>query len=247
MRGHLQQEVPQRRNVRRRHGLREQLLHRRLLLRHRVQRRLPGLLAEQDRLEQRRVRRGDPGHRPRQRVREGGPAHLWSHGGVWQRSVRVLSARHRLPAGVVPRQRHGNPAEDLRRLRGVRHAQSIESGVLVWAVLPDRAGACSCSSNAQCKSGDYCEKSVCEPKKPQGEPCALSYECATEKCVDGVCCNFACDAECLACSAVLKGYLPDGVCGGVRYGDPESQGICRTPRPPRAATTGSASVHPRGA
>lgn len=56
-------------------------------------------------------------------------------------------------------------------------------------------------------------------RKPNGEACALAVDCASDFCVDGVCCNSACgggvDSDCQACSAA-KGAAANGVCGAVQ-------------------------------
>lgn len=62
-----------------------------------------------------------------------------------------------------------------------------------------------------CPSGTYCDVTVseCLPQRAAGEACSDSAECATGWCVDGVCCNNACDDTCERCN------------------DPEWMGVCR--------------------
>jgi hypothetical protein len=49
--------------------------------------------------------------------------------------------------------------------------------------------------------------------RPPGAPCSEEEECASRHCVDGVCCQEACDQECEACSQLARGGgPPDGVC-----------------------------------
>ncbi len=58
---------------------------------------------------------------------------------------------------------------------------------------------------------------------PAGEPCALDTNCLSEHCVDGVCCDTACDELCEACLFALTG-APDGTCAPIEVGqDPESE------------------------
>ncbi len=45
-----------------------------------------------------------------------------------------------------------------------------------------------------------------------GHACTLGGECDSGYCVDGVCCESACDGACLSCSATTKGGGEDGVC-----------------------------------
>lgn len=49
------------------------------------------------------------------------------------------------------------------------------------------------------------------PDRALGEPCLGEFECASRHCVDGVCCNRACDGDCEACSA-SEGASADGAC-----------------------------------
>jgi hypothetical protein len=58
-----------------------------------------------------------------------------------------------------------------------------------------------------------------------GAACALSADCDSTICVDGVCCDRACSGTCEACVAGLKqSGLATGTCGPVRAGtDPDSE------------------------
>lgn len=47
---------------------------------------------------------------------------------------------------------------------------------------------------------------------PDGSHCNLDADCASQACVDGVCCNVPCEGTCLACSAAKKGFGLDGKC-----------------------------------
>ncbi len=73
------------------------------------------------------------------------------------------------------------------------------------------AGACD-DTNGMCFMTDKCSCSgggVCLRKN--GEGCSMNGQCASNFCVDGVCCNSACNAECSACS-VAAGATTDGTC-----------------------------------
>ena len=48
--------------------------------------------------------------------------------------------------------------------------------------------------------------------------CSVDGECFSTHCVDGVCCDQACDQPCTACSAAAKTYGVDGVCEVVAAG-----------------------------
>ncbi|MGC4091522.1 MAG: hypothetical protein QM756_27310 [Polyangiaceae bacterium] len=50
-----------------------------------------------------------------------------------------------------------------------------------------------------------------------GTACNISSQCKSGRCVDGVCCDAACDGPCEACSAALTGGV-DGLCSSVKTG-----------------------------
>lgn len=58
----------------------------------------------------------------------------------------------------------------------------------------------------------------------RGNSCVTSDDCHTGFCVDGVCCETACDGVCEACSAAKKGSGEDGLCGPIKKGqDPDDE------------------------
>ncbi|MGZ3455585.1 MAG: Kelch repeat-containing protein, partial [Polyangiales bacterium] len=80
--------------------------------------------------------------------------------------------------------------------------------------LPGKGG--DCSSTKSCGEGLFCVDGVCcgsaacpadstcaAPKgdcvKKRGASCAMDAECGSSHCVDGVCCDGACDGACQAC------------------------------------------------
>ena len=72
---------------------------------------------------------------------------------------------------------------------------------------------------------------------PLGAACTGDAECASSHCADGVCCDDACDGECRACSAAVKGGGADGTCELVAAG---------TPAPEECAATEGAPCGPTG-
>lgn len=80
------------------------------------------------------------------------------------------------------------------------------------------------------------------------EPCTGGGECLSGLCSARVCCDQACDATCLACTAVEKGGGVDGVCG-MKAGNPckeyacDPAGTCKTIcTGPDDCTTGNTCV-----
>lgn len=65
--------------------------------------------------------------------------------------------------------------------------------------------------------------------KPNGSSCNAASECASDHCVDYVCCDSDCAGVCQTCSAAQKGGGDNGTCGNVKPGtDPyaECNGVC---------------------
>jgi len=86
-----------------------------------------------------------------------------------------------------------------------------------------------CTVDGDCSSGNYCSGNACVPKKPNGQTCTMGMgnQCTSGNCVDGVCCNTSCNADCKSCdltglvgtcSNVLVG-VDDGACMGANTCD----------------------------
>lgn len=71
----------------------------------------------------------------------------------------------------------------------------------------------SCEDNGDCVESGFCEDATtCQSKLlVQGEGCDAGTECASGHCVDGFCCDTACEGFCEGCSAALT-PLSDGAC-----------------------------------
>ena len=57
----------------------------------------------------------------------------------------------------------------------------------------------SCLDDGQCLAPASCQSGSCGPKG-LGQPCAAGSECASSFCVDGVCCESACEGKCSFCA-----------------------------------------------
>lgn len=114
-----------------------------------------------------------------------------------------------------------------------------------FATDPDNCGGCGTSVN----DGDPCTEDLCvnaiathlpcpNPtcnsdkmcRLGNGSPCTTSNECASNHCVDGVCCQTECAGTCQACSAAKNVDYGDGRCGYIPYfSDPDDEclnGVC---------------------
>jgi len=75
------------------------------------------------------------------------------------------------------------------------------------------------------------------PRASNGAPCGAPNQCSSNFCVDGVCCDSACNGLCSACSIAKKGSGSDGVCGNVGPGtDPDNE--CAQQAQSTCGTTG---------
>ena len=85
-----------------------------------------------------------------------------------------------------------------------------------------------------------------------GASCVIGDQCESGSCVDGVCCDTACDGACVACTADKKGAGGDGECGPVVMGaDPDD--ACAAEDAASCGTTGicngagACEFYPQGA
>jgi hypothetical protein len=80
----------------------------------------------------------------------------------------------------------------------------------------------SCTTNAQCVTGQFCISNVCQ-KKPNGAGCGADSDCANMHCVGNICCASACsdqganmchqDGACLANGSGCEVYPSGTSCG----------------------------------
>jgi hypothetical protein len=83
--------------------------------------------------------------------------------------------------------------------------------------------------DAECPGATTCNAVQACGLFANGFTCAQNAECASDFCVDGVCCNALCDGLCEACVGVFTN-VSDGTCADVLVGtDPENE--CNSPTP----------------
>ncbi|MBW2458034.1 MAG: hypothetical protein JRI68_26250 [Deltaproteobacteria bacterium] len=98
----------------------------------------------------------------------------------------------------------------------------------------DGSGHCiECLTEQDCtEPGDQCISNWCgDPTGAVGDPCDTPADCLNGNCPqdDKICCDFACDSPCVACTAA-KTCGTDGTCAPIVAGtDPDSEctsGVC---------------------
>lgn len=62
----------------------------------------------------------------------------------------------------------------------------------------------ACQLSTDCKSGERCLAGMCVPQGNNGDTCSTAGDCGSGFCVDGVCCDKACDGQCEACDNAGK-------------------------------------------
>ncbi|MBK7580869.1 MAG: hypothetical protein IPI67_11745 [Myxococcales bacterium] len=115
----------------------------------------------------------------------------------------------------------------------------IDGSSEVHADSCDGSGSCVKNGSGPCKVGYLCKndacKTACDDKsdcaagyeclggscslRPNGTPCADAGQCQSGNCVEGVCCDAACDGQCEACKELGK----VGTCSPIS-GDPAAKG-----------------------
>ncbi len=75
----------------------------------------------------------------------------------------------------------------------------------------------ACTQTSNCPAGFYCASSVCTATKGNGSACQKAEECSNGSCVEGVCCDGACNTKCSSCLLANTGQT-DGKCAPVKAG-----------------------------
>ena len=59
----------------------------------------------------------------------------------------------------------------------------------------------TCDTDVECVDGAFCREGMCVGRLPNGMSCTTANQCLSGNCVDGVCCNTACNGQCEACDS----------------------------------------------
>ncbi len=107
---------------------------------------------------------------------------------------------------------------------GLGHCKPGSTRICVPYTCNPGTGAChtSCTSSAECVSGQACVMNSCGKLKI-GATCKSGDQCASGFCADGVCCNVACQGPCLSCNLMGR----EGRCWPLDADVPDTRGICR--------------------
>jgi hypothetical protein len=116
------------------------------------------------------------------------------------------------------------------------------------------ACATTCTSDAGCATGFWCDGTFCQKTRTQGDGCTSTSQCgAGLTCADGVCCNATCDGACQACAAAHKqSGDASGVCGPAKAGsDPgdrcPSEAASSCGKTGACDASGTCALFPKGA
>ena len=112
--------------------------------------------------------------------------------------------------------------------------------------------AVSCADDAGCVATAYCGNNVCLPKVDNAATCTSDHECKSGFCVEGLCCNTACDGVCQACTQANKVSGADGVCGDAKdgvdpHGDCQDEGQSSCKHDGQCDGAGACRLYPNGA
>jgi hypothetical protein len=95
-------------------------------------------------------------------------------------------------------------------------------------VLCASATACkspTCTVDADCVSGFFCNAGACKAKLPVGMPCGTGTQCQNGNCSsDSICCSTACSASCQGCNIASTG-VATGTCAA-RPSSVQCSGAC---------------------
>lgn len=86
----------------------------------------------------------------------------------------------------------------------------------------DLACPTTCNNDGNCAATHHCEGQSCVPDGELGASCTSNTHCLSAQCVDGVCCDTACEDQCLACDVAGS----EGTCTAVTGAPRPSKAAC---------------------
>ncbi len=92
----------------------------------------------------------------------------------------------------------------------------------------------TCVDSTQCAPGHFCSNlGQCSTLLTDGNACTAGTQCLSGHCVDGVCCDTACDKTCQSCSGSLNQSGQNGKCGLVKAGEMDPRNVCQQQQDPK--------------
>lgn len=83
-----------------------------------------------------------------------------------------------------------------------------------------------CTQDAECSGSSYCAADgTCAAKTTNGTACTAAKQCASNACVDGVCCETSCGQTCYGCSLEKTGKA-NGTCAPLKSGTSRTATEC---------------------
>jgi hypothetical protein len=130
----------------------------------------------------------------------------------------------------------GNTLTPPPRCSGTGLCEARPTEVCPGGLLCAGGGVCkaNCVSDADCVTGTFCDGGTgrCRAVKANGSTCdaaAAGSDCQSGSCVDGFCCETACQSLCTAC-AMTKTGAANGRCAPIRAGvDPDNECAAQDP------------------
>ena len=115
--------------------------------------------------------------------------------------------------------------------------------LIAASACADTRSSLTLRGSTPCPPGDGTVETWCDdagncsvPKKGNGVACSAASECASNNCVDGVCCNSACNGVCETCevTGICRATATDSACGPVNCSMFDDECVSNTNNTPNA-------------
>ena len=139
----------------------------------------------------------------------------------------------------------GDRVADILTCDGSGHCeQSISKPCPPYTCDPETDScAFACTTDDMCAAGGECIGGRCGTS-PNGAVCRSAEDCSSGYCVDGVCCNIACDAPCVSCDQTGSVGRCSVVSTGIADPDCEADDVSTCGHTGRCDGTGSCALYP---